>query len=183
MPLSYDFADELRMSQDESSNGRIEVILMNNIPGALRAFQAHQKNDRQHGIDWWVELASGRFMGIDCKIRKQDYAARGHDDLALETWSVVEKLIPGWTRVESKKTEYILWLWMETGRWTLIPFPMLCQVFSNYWQSWRKQYKTKTQATIWNGTVAYHSECVFVPRTVVWGSIATHYAGKPAQAA
>jgi len=179
MPLSYDFDGELRLSQSESSNGRIEEILMNHIPGALRAFPAHQFNDWRHGVDWWVELESGRFMGIDCKIRKEDYARKGEDDLALETWSVVEKRIPGWTRVSSKKTEYVLWLWLETGRWTLVPLPMLCSVFQSYWQSWRKQYKTRTQKTTRNGEFAYHSECVFVPRSVVWSAIAHRYAGKP----
>jgi hypothetical protein len=178
MPLSYDFDEELRMSQGESSNGRIEEILVNHIPGALRAFQAHQENDRNHGVDWWVELESGRFMGVDCKVRKEDYAPK-YDDIALETWSVVEKRIPGWTRVSSKKTEYILWLWMDTGRWTLIPFPMLCHVFSSYWQSWRGQYKTAVQETTRNGATQYRSECVFVPRTVIWSSIAATYAGKP----
>lgn len=146
------------------------------IPGACKAFSAHEANDR-NGTDWWVEHRSGRFLSIDCKVREVDWAATHprEDDLALETWSVVEKRVVGWTRNGNKRSDYILWLWMDTGRWCLVPFPMLCRVMELYWQRWVHYYKTRQQFTKARN---YHSECVFVPRREVWAKIYSAYAGR-----
>ncbi len=172
---TYNFGDNLRMSQGHAENVDIDSILLSIIPGALSAFQAHEKNDR-NGVDWWVEC-HGKFLGVDCKVRRQDWALRGQDDLALETWSVVEKKVIGWTRDAYKRTDYILWLWKESKRWCLIPFPMLCKVFSDNWIVWKNEFKTREQFTPNHG--GYHSECVFVPRKIVWRFIYRAFSGCP----
>ena len=38
-------------------------------------------------------------------------------DIALETWSVIEKLKIGWTRDLNKRSDYVLWFWLDTKRW------------------------------------------------------------------
>lgn len=158
--LSYRFDEQLKMSQGISVSRSVHDILMKHIPGARRAYQADNSSDR-NGTDWWVEHTSGKHISVDVKIRKMDWARRGRDDLALETWSVVERKKVGWTRDHAKRTDYIMWLWKDTGRWCIVPFTMLCAVFSESWEKWATKFESKQQHTP-DGN--YHSECVFVPR-------------------
>ena len=155
-------------------------MLCQNVPGAVRVEKASEQEDKK-GTDWWIILSNGDRLAVDCKVRESDWAQRGHDDLALETWSVIEANVPGWTRSEKKRTDYILWLWKETGRWCLIPFPMLCKVFSLRWEEWSKTYKVAKQRT--PGLRPYHSECVFVPRRIVWAEIYRQFSGTPQSSA
>jgi len=170
---SYSFRDKLRDSKDKNITKRISSILIENIPGALEISKVTQKEDSE-GIDLWVNLYSGERISIDCKIRDEDWSIKNppRDDLALETWSVVESNIVGWTLDVGEKTDYILWFWIDTGRWCLIPFLMLNQVFRINKNKWIKIYQVSRQYTPEGN---YHSECVFVPREIVWGEIIRHY--------
>lgn len=163
------------MSQGVAGSATVKDVLLNNIPGACNVYQASRSNDR-NGTDWWVEHENGSHLSVDAKVRSVDWAAKGQDDLALETWSVVEAKKIGWTRDIKKRTDYVLWLWTDTGRWCLVPFPMLCGVFSEYWKEWTGRYKTRQQYTPEGN---YHSECVFVPRKELWATIYRRYSGVP----
>lgn len=174
-PKSYTFGDRLKMSQGQAEGANVEGVILGNIPGAVAVHSAHECNDRA-GTDWWVETRGGGFLSIDAKVRSEDWAPKGFDDLALETWSVVEAEKVGWTRDHTKRTDYVLWLWVDTGRWCLVPFQMLCAVFADNWQEWAKQHKTRRQHTPGHGG-GYHSECVFVPRRDVWASIYNKFGG------
>lgn len=177
MTIEYAFDERLALSQGHSQSKSIKDILLENIPGALGAHQAHQENDR-NGTDWWVEHKRGYFLSVDCKVREVDWSERGEDDLALETWSVIGQKV-GWTRDEGKRTDYILWLWMDTGRWCLVPFIMLCAVYQDKWEEWRNEYKTSRQHTPGENGRGWYSECTFVPRREVWAEIYRRYAGAP----
>lgn len=163
------------MSQGHTQSATVEAVIMSNVPGAVAVHPAHECNDRA-GTDWWVETRSGAFLSVDAKVRAEDWAAKGFDDLALETWSVVEAGKIGWTRDPAKRTDYVLWLWSDTGRWCLVPFQMLCAVFSDQWEAWKGKHKTRQQHTP-NASGGYHSECVFVPRRDVWAAIYNRFGG------
>lgn len=180
MVIEYGFQERLALSQGVSQSRDIKDILLENIPGALNAYPAHTENDR-NGTDWWIEHITGRHLSIDCKVRESDWAAThpSEDDLALETWSVVEAEIPGWTRDIKKRTDYVLWFWLDTGRWCLVPFSMLCRVFGDKWQDWSGKYKTARQRTPRSNGQSYHSECVFVPRREIWAEIYRTFGGSP----
>ena len=142
-------------------------MLVNAIPGGLRAIQALPVNDRQ-GVDWWVETAAGERVGVDCKIREVDPLQKfGKDDLALETWSVIENNTVGWTLNDTKRTDYVLWIWKDTGRWCLVPFLLLVRAFKANKEKWIQKFQVAKQ----NTEGKYHSECVFVPRKEVWREI------------
>lgn len=180
-PRQYGFYEKLRASQSESSNGDIRTILIDNIPSAVNAMLAHKANDKS-GVDWWVECVGARFVAVDCKVREQDWSIKRppKDDIALETWSVVENEIEGWTRNRAKRADWILWLWKDTGRWMLVPFQMLCYIFNKRWREWADQFGTARQFTPSDhGMNGYHSECVFVPRRLLWKEIYKHYSGVP----
>ena len=177
MPNSYDFDERMRMSDGVSVGADFSVILRTNLVDVVRVERASQTDDR-NGTDWWAITNSGRRLSIDCKVRGTDFALKGKDDLALETWSVVEKRIPGWTRNPDKRTDFILWRW-SSGRWCMVPFPMLCRVFTEYWEVWRNEFQRAVQHTPRGNGVGYHSECVYVPRRLVWSEIYRRFAGQP----
>lgn len=178
MPREYGFDERLQMSQGICTTKSITAILLANVPGA-QSVAAAKRNDDRHGTDYWVNHARGRPYSIDLKARQDDWATKPEpftaDDLALESWSVVEQQVVGWTRNPKKMTDYILWYWQDSGRWCLVPFVMLCAVMEAKWESWRGQYKTRQQTTPDHG--GYHSECIFVPRREVWAEIYKRFSG------
>ncbi len=173
---TYDFDEELRLSAGQSQGASVESILLEAIPGSEKAWPACEEDDR-NGTDWWVKTRIEKWLSVDAKVRKEDWKAKGHDDLALEIWSVVEKRITGWTARDDKQTDYILWLWTDTGRWCMVPFLMLCHVFRANLPMWESRYKTAAQKTV-RGNQTWHSECVFVPRDVIWSAIKQTFGGE-----
>lgn len=173
----YSFDERMQMSQGICDKKDIKAILLANIPGATYVRKASEDDDR-NGTDYWVYHVRGEPYSVDVKARDEDWSAKNpqFDDLALETWSVIESQIVGWTRNEAKMTDYVLWFWKDTGRWCLVPFAMLCAVFQEMWEAWRSRFQTDQQFTPrFNG--GYHSECVFVPRREVWAAIYKRYGG------
>lgn len=177
LATEYDFHERLGMSAGYVASTDIRAVLLACIPGAVDAYPAAKANDRL-GVDWWVEMQNARHLAVDAKVREEDWAAKHpeEDDLALEVWSVVECDVIGWTRDENKKCDFILWLWMDTKRYCLVPFPMLCHVFRTHWQTWYVKHKHAKQFTPTNAG-GYHSECVFVPRKELWREIYRTYGG------
>lgn len=172
--IQYEFNEKLKASEGVCTSANIEKIVLENIAGSVAVNKSHAVNDRS-GTDWWVECRNGTHLSIDAKVREQDWSLRGFDDLALETFSVVEKNKIGWTLDHNKRTDFVLWLWKDTGRWCMIPFPMLCTVFTEKKDDWTNRFKVAKQYTPNHG--GYHSECVFVPRDEVWSEIYRRYAG------
>lgn len=170
----YSFRDQLVMSDGVAATAAVHEILLDAIPGATGVRRATEQADKS-GTDWWVDRINGAPLSIDLKARKEDWVRYLHDDLALEVWSVVESRKQGWTLDATKRTDYILWLWKDTGRWCLVPFPMLCTVFRERFGEWLEAYGTARQ----NTEGRYHSECVFVPRIVVWRAIYERFGGTP----
>lgn len=169
----YDFRERLEWSEFVSdTNDDLFTILRARIPGCVNVVRASQEDDR-NGTDYWAHRSAGlRPLSIDLKARQIDPIDRwGIDDLALETWSVVGDK-PGWTRDSRKKTDYILWLWVPTRRFFLVPFPALCSVFQRYWKQWSVTYRTHKQ-----NSGRWESECVLVPRAVLIDTFARWSAG------
>jgi hypothetical protein len=167
-PQSYGFQERLDFSNGHAPDpDSILPFLKSRIPNFRRVRKAAAVNDRA-GCDYYIERHSLLSLGIDLKLRSEDFSIKPPnfaDDLALETFSVIEKNIAGWTRDATKSADYILWFWKDTGRFFIVPFPPLCCVFQRYWKPWREQYGAVRQHS--TGRSCWHSECVFVPRTVV----------------
>jgi hypothetical protein len=174
----YGFHERLEWSRDPATNARIKARLLALLPGALDAHPAHRENDRQ-GTDWWVEYLCGKHISVDAKIREKDYALlpEPQDDLALEIWSVKEQGIVGWTLEAARQTDYVLWYWKDSERWCWLPFPVLCAAFKANCKAWAEQYGTSMQLTERGSGKGYHSECVFVPRLVVFAAMERIFSG------
>lgn len=165
-PISYfekvDFADHRDLFL------RVRAFLFQKIPGAANVHRSCAENDK-NGTDYWVECVNGSFVSVDGKFREKDF---GKKDLALETFSNVERKLPGWARDTTKRTDFVLFHWVDSGRFHLIPFVPLCRAFSARWEQWRSEFETAKQWTTdghYGGK--FTSECVFVPITVVWRAI------------
>ena len=185
----YGFNEQLTMSAGAVAEASVEKVVSEHIPGVVSVQRADVASDRK-GVDYWVEMP-GRRLAVDAKVRAVDWWAKhpGEDDLALETWSVMGYRLPdgtdtqepkvvGWTRDPSKNTDYVLWIWKDTGRFCLIPFPFLCRVFQDHWEMWRMMHRVSRQFTPTEGAAqsGWYSECVFVPRRDVWAEIYRRYA-------
>lgn len=168
----YEFDDNYRFSEQWAEMG-ISLILGDHFPGAIAVKRSNAELDRR-GSDYTIQRRDGiDDIHIDIKTRREDYANPARrwpkDDLALETWSVVDTKV-GWTRDANKLTDYVLWFWTDTGRYFLIPFPPLCQVFTRLWAEWMAAYRHSRQTTP-SHPRPYQSECVFVPRDVVMAAV------------
>jgi hypothetical protein len=91
-------------------------------------------------------------------------------------WSDFHQSTKGWTWDDEKITDYILWFWSDTGRWCLISFPCLLIVFSENMWIWKKKFKNRKQKSTKNNRT-WFSQCVFVPRKLVWRKIYEKYGG------
>lgn len=176
IPHVYRFDERLAMSHGVDAHLSVETILWREIPGAEAVYPA-SKDEDHHGTDWWVEI-NGHRLSVDCKVREEDWALKGEDDLAIEIWSVIEQHRVGWSRDPQKRANYILWLWKDTGRWCLVPFLMLCAVTIEHWETWQARYRTAVQYTT-SERGNWHSQCIFVPRLEVWREIYRRFGGKP----
>jgi hypothetical protein len=180
MNYSYNFDDQLRMSEGVGREEDTEAFILSRFPNAIKVERASRSDDK-NGTDYWIDMESGERESLDLKARKKDFSVNNpeKDDLALEVWSVLNNKV-GWTRDTTKRTNWIMWKWDDTKRYMLLPFPWLCGVFEHNWQEWIKQYKAPIQNTVdkW-GRIRWQSQCVFVPRQVLWNEMLSTYGGAP----
>lgn len=174
---SFGFKTQLAMSTGTAIGNDVEKLLLEKIPGSVRVVKADTKDDRT-GTDYWIEHVRGAPISVDTKVRNDDPVQKyGEDDLALETLSVVEQQKIGWTLDETKRTDYILWWFIPTRRWVLVPFLQLQAAFRKRLAEWRGMYRSARQRTTEPGRIGWHSECLFVPREAVWAAIYEDFGG------
>lgn len=174
----FAFEQQLDMSAGVDAGGKIGDVLRERVPGATAVVKASKRDDR-NGTDYWIERRNGHALSVDCKVRTLDPVERfGLDDLALETWSVVEARRVGWSLDESKRTDYVLWWFSPTSRWCLIPFPQLLYSFRRRAEGWKRSMRVERQRTV-RGEDSWTSECVYVPRRDLWAAIYDDFSGRP----
>jgi hypothetical protein len=153
----YEFDERLRLSGESAVDAAVTTIIRTSLPGVTHVERAGEFSDR-NGTDYWARREYQPGLSVDLKLRTEDWSLRGRDDVALETWSVVGQKT-GWSRDETKQTDWVLWYWQDTRRYLLFPFPALCSVFTRNAADWLARYKHAPQSS-----GSWESECVFVPR-------------------
>jgi len=154
------FKDKLEWSQRDNIKDAIEKVFRHVFADYNGFSIAPEQLDRQ-GVDFIVERSQRPSAYVDGKIRELDPLEKwGHDDVALESYSVVEDQIIGWTLDMNKQTEYVLWLW--PSRWLILDYKQLRHVAVELMATWKIRFKVAQQETTKDGRT-YHSECVFVP--------------------
>lgn len=143
-----------------------------------RTYINDAKKLREASPEHFEKIKSGRatLTQVKREMKEQAREARREENRAKVASIKSPQEIVGWTRDPNKRCDYILWLWQDTGRFCLVPFQMLCKVFSGNWMNWKSQFKTRKQKTR-RASGDYHSECVFVPRREVWAEIYRQFGG------
>ena len=143
------FETDLKASHDPHCAARIKANLRARFHAVDVRGPCDGEVDRA-GTDYWVDRVDPlRSLSIDVKVRSEDYAVKNppRDDLALETWSIVETKKIGWTRDPKKHTDFVFWFWKDTGRYLIVAFPPLCKAFAKRWEEWLARYPNERQTT------------------------------------
>lgn len=147
------------------------TVLRAVFPGIDNVVQGTKAEDLR-GIDWWVADAAERAK-VEVKQRDEDYLKRRRkDDVALETFSVVERGKVGWTLDPAKESDWYVSFWLETGSKLALPFKALRKAMQVNLPKWRLDYPPVQQFT--PEFRGYHSECMFVDRQVLLNAIEQH---------
>jgi len=157
---SFDFDEQFAAANAESVRGRVVKFLRQRFPDALSIRRAGTANDKM-GADFVIEFPHGQFRFVDMKMRRDDFKARGMDDIALEVWSNAERRKPGWALDDSKLTDYYLFVWIDTGRLVIFDARALRAVTRNHLQRWQASSKSAEQRTP-TASGSYSSSVVFV---------------------
>lgn len=170
-PYEYDFREDLQWSKGQNAERDMHAIRLLFGSSCSEVCTTSKEQDRQ-GYDYVVTLRRGATVLVDAKRRKQGssrYWKHGEPDLQLEIWSVMpqpgRKGKAGWTLSESSEADLILFSYdpSDTHEIYLIPFQLLRMAFRRNLTVWQHQYKKTAPQN--NGT--WHSQCMFVPRSVV----------------
>jgi hypothetical protein len=158
---SFDFARQLAISDSPAVAALVEPFLRKRFPGALAFRRAHETNDRA-GADVIVEFPHCQFRFVDLKVRTCDYRARGKADVALEVWSNRERGTPGWALDESKVTDWLLFVWVDTGRMLMLDARAVRAVTKSNLRRWQAVNQCADQQTVGRAG-NYSSNVIFVP--------------------
>ena len=138
--FSEDLAKEIKHSSD-SRWGRIYSDL---FPDMISYTREYNRELQKSGIDRVIKLSNGKLINVDEKVRYKEY-----NDIALEHWSSFEDKVLGWC-LKPLDCDYILYVFWQSCRYYLIPFPELRRLFEENFDIWRKQYtvlKTRNRGT------------------------------------
>ena len=181
MPVVHDFDAKLA----ESDNNRVRALVHTALQDRfgsnyLAIHKAALANDR-HGADYLAEFRHGQTRLIEAKVRPEDWLPRGQEaDLALETWADIDKQVVGWTRDTAKLSDYLVFVWLESGRSLLLDARLLRAWFCEYWETLRTKHGGKIIPSK-RGCREWRSETIYVPHREVVAQLAYRqgYVQKP----
>jgi len=165
----YDYIKQKKMSENITDSDKIRMILIKYFEGS-NAVKSNDKEDLS-GTDWWIMNVAGRDLSVDIKVRSRDCRDFNSDDLCLEIWSNKEKGIVGWTLRDDKRTDYIMYYWVNTGRWHILSFPMLYKATKRNYKEWIIKFEYKPTENVGKSGNIYRTWCVYVPVVVVMKEI------------
>jgi len=134
----------------------------------------YDREQQRAGVDMIAHLANGTQIRVELKsLRRDPVAKNGCDLLPLETFSHVENQVPGFLLQGHKTSQYVLWIFRDTGRTVMLPFRSLAAAFRRNFREWKATFGTREQET--RGYYeTYHSECTWVPLILIERAMA-HY--------
>ena len=158
--LSYSLGEQQRVDSE---------LLKTCIPNCVSVKKTDTATDKT-GIDYVARLDGGAEIYIDAKTRMPGCSRyrKGEPELAIETWSVVEKKIPGWTFNEKSDVDYILYTFPKEdyAGYFFIPFQLLRSASIRCYPDWRKRFPKHYQQN--NG---YTTEAMFIPADVILAEV------------
>jgi hypothetical protein len=166
----FNFAKQLAMSETDHVHELVERAVRQRLPELLNIHRAHAENDKQ-GIDFWLEFPNGCMEKLDVKIRAKDYATPEEpENICLEIVANTTTNKPGWTKDMTKLTDWVLFLWLDTGRSDLVHARQLRSAANGNMPSWQATKRTSAQVTE-TRTGSYASTSLFVSSHDIWAAI------------
>lgn len=116
MIVVRNFHADLAMSDTPEVVAAIKAACHAQFPELLTVTRAHKENDKL-GADYTLEFPGYRHEALDVKIRKKDYSLHGDDRIAcLELVSNTTTGKIGWTLDPAKRTDWVLFYYIESGK-------------------------------------------------------------------
>lgn len=178
---SFSFPERILFSEGARQRCDVETI-RSMIDGCVSVEPQKDIKSQKAGVDYVALLDGGASINIDAKARdigtSKFWKPSKHGDgtkepeLALETWSAmpVDGRIGqiGWTLSRSKQTDLVLFTFhpSDTLSAFLLSFQILRIAFERNLESWRKRFKSGKQRST-RDDYWWHSQCIFVPVSVV----------------
>jgi hypothetical protein len=158
--MTFDFHKQRAMSESPEAQDLIRRHLARLFPDALTIRKAALENDKL-GADYWLEFRNGQFRAVDVKVRAEDWKPKGKPDVALEIWANTGKGKRGWAIDDTKITDYVLFVWLDTGRADLFDFRLLKAVTQANLDKWSGDCQSANQTTA-TKRGNYTARCLFV---------------------
>lgn len=109
------FNDDLAFSQDPEVTARTQAACRWFFGDELVSCELSSKSIDMRGGDFTLTFEDGRIEYLDLKVRRKDYATESDPrNCILEILSNVQTGRPGWTVDNSKLTDWIFYLYMDT---------------------------------------------------------------------
>jgi hypothetical protein len=162
--MAATFEKSLAFSRSKQANRAAREALEWRFPDLQDVQPAILQYDRK-GVDFWVTLEDGRYVGIDLKVQNFH-----NGTLPLEIWSNVARHRVGWTLRPDYITDYVLWVWPRYGLAKMMEFRPLQVALRTHKIEWCRRYKVRQQYTpTADGSFRkpYYSEIVPVPIDIV----------------
>ncbi|MDQ8184080.1 hypothetical protein [Pelagicoccus sp. SDUM812002] len=170
------FEEDLSQSLLDTHRLPLVKILRGLFPGLVNLQTSVTDREDISGTDALIRLRDNQHLKTDLKFRSLDPRRFGNDDLAVETWSVFEKKIPGYF---GKQTDYLVWIFKDTHRAVAVPFHAFRKRVAEKRQMLLRTLPTQTQTTINRYGQSYESHHLFVPAWIFQDLIIeAHYPSK-----
>lgn len=118
MSTITDFHVDLARSQTPALYAAVWKAISKCFPEALALIPSHTENDKL-GVDYWIEFAGGKMEALDVKIRSRDYFSTDNRTACLELIANTNSGKLGWPIDPTKRTDWILFYYADTGRYVL----------------------------------------------------------------
>ncbi|MDQ8186812.1 hypothetical protein [Pelagicoccus sp. SDUM812002] len=154
------FSQDLRRSRQDTQELPLEQIIRGLFPDLISLQTSVTDREDISGTDALIRLSDDQRLKTDLKFRTLDPRRFGNDDLAVETWSVFEKKIPGY---RGKQTDVLIWIFKDTHRAVAVPFHAYRKRVAEKRKMLLRTLPTQTQTTINHYGQSYESHHLFVP--------------------
>jgi hypothetical protein len=178
---TFDFDQQLAMSQTPDVEDAIRRVLFEQIPGLLAIHKSHKKNDLR-GVDYWLELP-GRMQTVDVKVREKDFSLKGDlDNVCLELVANDRTNKPGWVLDPDKITDWVLVYYKDSGCSYIYPYQLLQATVLRQRAKWLANMKKTARQVTKTLSGSYGSQSMFVSNRDIWAGMYNLTQGKPVDA-
>lgn len=186
----HDFMERLNWADEQSGEVQLDRFYRSHFPRVKAVMKVDAIELQRQGIDTDVELYGGKHIYFDEKLRAKDWGDffleeisvwKDYPEIVPPMYSGLELitiakyapipeqympfLVPGWI-IGKKKTDYITYVIVPTGKVMLLPFLLLQRAWTQCYCDWIRQFGRKP---VRNET--YMTTGICVPTKIVYEAL------------